>query len=325
MNTDPRLEQRVAAALSRAASTREPDGLLDSVVSTVGRTRTRPRWLALIKEPPMRIHSRVAVGSPTVRLAYLAILTLLMTILATGAVVAGASLLTTPAIVVAQDGSGTVTTIAKGVAMAQDGDTVLVKPGTYLESIAITEDITLRGDGGKGDIVIEFVADGPTYGLDDEPFAYGILLDDSDASCALTRCDAAHARSSRANDRRGERYRVPRAAGHTGWRSPHVRRTTSSGPRAGRARSAASRQRDGTIVPRQGMTPRQQPRRRRSKRPERSSPRTGHGPHAELSMACRATTSGRASRGSPAGACRYPSRPTSVSRCCDDRWNSPRS
>ncbi len=53
MNTDPRLEQRVADALNRAASTREPDGLLDSVLSTVGRTRARPRWLALIKEPPM--------------------------------------------------------------------------------------------------------------------------------------------------------------------------------------------------------------------------------------------------------------------------------
>ena len=74
MNTDPRLEQRVTAAFNKAASTREPDGLLDSVLSTVGRTRTRPRWLALIKEPPMRIHSRVAVGSPTARLAYLFLL-----------------------------------------------------------------------------------------------------------------------------------------------------------------------------------------------------------------------------------------------------------
>ena len=118
MNTDARLEQRVADALNRAASTREPDGLLDSALSTVGRTRTRPRWLALIKEPPMRIHSRVAVGSPTVRLAYLFMLTLLLTIVATGAVVAGASLLPNPAIVVAQDGSGTVPTITEAVALA---------------------------------------------------------------------------------------------------------------------------------------------------------------------------------------------------------------
>jgi len=149
MNADPRFEQRVIAALNRAAATREPDGLLDSVISTVGRTRTRPRWLAFIKEPPMRIHSRVAVGSPGVRLAYLVLLTLLLTILATGAVVAGASLVATPAIVVTQDGSGTYRTITDAVAVAQDGETVLVRPGTYLESIAITEDITLRGDGGR--------------------------------------------------------------------------------------------------------------------------------------------------------------------------------
>ena len=64
MNTDSRVEQRIAAALNRAASTGHPDGLLDSVLTTVGHTRMRPRWLALIKEPPMRIHSRVAAGSP---------------------------------------------------------------------------------------------------------------------------------------------------------------------------------------------------------------------------------------------------------------------
>jgi len=183
MNTDPLFEQRIVSALERAGPIREPEGLLDSVLSTVGRTRTRPRWLALIKEPPMHLHARVAVGSPTVRLAYLAILTLLMTILATGAVVAGASLLPAPAIVVAQDGSGTVRTITEAVAMARDGGTVVVKPGTYPESITITADITLRGDGDRGAVVIEFAADGPTYGSEVEPFtfAYGILLDDGAA------------------------------------------------------------------------------------------------------------------------------------------------
>ncbi len=182
MNTDPRLEQRVTAALNRAASTREPDGLLDSVLSTVGRTRTRPRWLAFIKEPPMRIQSRVAVGSPALRLAYLLIFALLLTIAATGAAVAGASFLPSPAIVVAQDGTGTVRTITEAVAMAKDGDTVLVKPGTYAEAVTITGDITLRGDGDRGVVVIEFAVGGLTYPLDGEPFAYGILLDGSDAN-----------------------------------------------------------------------------------------------------------------------------------------------
>ncbi len=50
-------------------------------------------------------------------------------------------------------------------AWPRDGDTVLVKPGTYLESIVITEDITLRGDGDPGTVVIEFTADGPTHRL----------------------------------------------------------------------------------------------------------------------------------------------------------------
>ena len=181
MNTEPRLEQRVTAAFNRAAATREPDGLLDSVLTTVGRTRTRPRWLAFIKEPPMRIHSRVAVGSPTFRLASIMALTLGL-ILALGAAVAvGASLLPTPVIVVAQDGSGTVRNITEAVAMAVDGDTILVKPGTYLESIAITKDITLRGDGDRAAVILDFAASGPTRFVEEQQWAYGILLEASSA------------------------------------------------------------------------------------------------------------------------------------------------
>ncbi|MCY7418487.1 MAG: pectinesterase family protein [Chloroflexi bacterium] len=84
---------------------------------------------------------------------------------------------------VAQDGSGTVRTITEAVAMARDGDTVLVKPGTYTGSIAITTDITLRGDGDRKVIVLEFAADGSKHERDSccEAFAYGILLYGSDA------------------------------------------------------------------------------------------------------------------------------------------------
>jgi parallel beta-helix repeat protein len=180
MTTDPRVQQRIEAALSSAASTGVPVGLLDSVLTTVSHTRMRPQWLALIKEPPMRIHSRVAAGSPALRLVAVLILLMLLAVLATGTVVAGTSLLGPPAIVVAQDGSGTVTSISEGVAMAQDGDTVLIKPGTYHESVAITEDIAVRGDGERGSIVLEFADDGPTLPVDG-PFAYGLVLDHSDA------------------------------------------------------------------------------------------------------------------------------------------------
>jgi parallel beta-helix repeat protein len=178
---DTRLERLLDDVLADIAAEHVPDRLGRDIGQTSSRVRQRPRWLAFIKEPPMRIHSRVAVGSPTARLAYLFLLTLLLSIVATGAVVAGASLLPGPVIVVAQDGSGTVRTINEAVEMAQDGDTVLVKPGTYLESIAITRDITLRGDGDRGAVILEFAVDGPTHTVaEDGTFAYGMLLDDAE-------------------------------------------------------------------------------------------------------------------------------------------------
>jgi TolB protein len=62
--------------------------------------RPRPRWLALIKERPMRADSLVAVGSPTLRFASVLAATLLLMLLSVGAVVAGATLLSKPAFVI---------------------------------------------------------------------------------------------------------------------------------------------------------------------------------------------------------------------------------
>ena len=91
------LDRMVAALLTETAARREPAGLLDSVLSTTGRSRPRPRWLAFIKEPPMRTNSRLAVGSPTFRLASIMALTLALILAAAAAVVAGASMLPSPA------------------------------------------------------------------------------------------------------------------------------------------------------------------------------------------------------------------------------------
>ena len=55
-------------------------------------------------------------------------------------------------------GSGGYATVGEAVALALDGDTVLVRPGTYREQVIITRAITLMGDGDRGDIVIEFDA-----------------------------------------------------------------------------------------------------------------------------------------------------------------------
>ena len=93
MNDERSLERRIAASYDASASSREPAGLLDDVLLTTGRSRQRPRWLALIKEPPMRLTSGLAVGSPTARVAVLVIATLLLIVLATSAVVAGSTLL----------------------------------------------------------------------------------------------------------------------------------------------------------------------------------------------------------------------------------------
>ena len=80
-------------------------------------------------------------------------------------------------IVVAQDGSGDYLTITEAVGAAADGDTVLVRPGHYVESVTITHDITLKGDGDRAAIVLE--GDG-TKGDTGHP--YSIVLSDSDAT-----------------------------------------------------------------------------------------------------------------------------------------------
>jgi nitrous oxidase accessory protein NosD len=181
---DVRFGRMLEELLLDSAPVRAPARLRPDIASATRPARQRPRWLVLMRESPMRLPSGVAVGSPTLRLVYLLTLALLLTVVVTAAGVAGASLLPGSAIIVAQDGSGTVTTITDAIAIAQDGDTVLVKPGTYLESIAITADITLRGDGDPGAVVLEFADDGPTAVLDADPefpVAYGVLLDHSDA------------------------------------------------------------------------------------------------------------------------------------------------
>jgi len=90
------IDRMVAELLTETAARREPAGLLDSVLSTTGRSRPRPRWLAFIKEPPMRISSRVAVGSPTMRLARVTAVSAALVLVLGAAVGAVASLVPSP-------------------------------------------------------------------------------------------------------------------------------------------------------------------------------------------------------------------------------------
>jgi hypothetical protein len=96
MNDDRVLERQVVQLFHETAPFGPPDDLLANVITTASRRRRRPRWLALLKEPPMRISSHVAVGSPAARLSAIVLVSLLMVVLATGAVVAAASLLPSP-------------------------------------------------------------------------------------------------------------------------------------------------------------------------------------------------------------------------------------
>ena len=89
--------------------------------------------------------------------------------------------------VVAADGTGDFSTIAGAVTSAAEGDTVLVRPGSYVEAIVIDKDITLAGDGPREDIVISAPDDAPVFafaetgGIQQYNAHYVLLIDDTEA------------------------------------------------------------------------------------------------------------------------------------------------
>jgi heat shock protein HslJ len=91
MKTHRSLEGDIADLLELSAPRREPDRLLENVLSTTGRVRPRPRWLTLLKEPPMRFHSSVTFGSPSARLGLVVSVAIALLLGIAGLVVAGAS------------------------------------------------------------------------------------------------------------------------------------------------------------------------------------------------------------------------------------------
>ena len=94
MNDNTAFERTVAEAFDREGRGRPvPDAIHDELTSYAGRTRQWPNWLASIKEPPMRLDNRTAVGSPTVRVVALLASTLLLVLLLAAAGIAGQRLL----------------------------------------------------------------------------------------------------------------------------------------------------------------------------------------------------------------------------------------
>ncbi len=82
--------------------------------------------------------------------------------------------------VVAADGSGDFSTISEALSAAAEGDTVLVRPGSYRESLVVDKGITLQGDGPVDAIVVDV----PEFALIDPPDAVlpTLLLQGSGAS-----------------------------------------------------------------------------------------------------------------------------------------------
>lgn len=65
-------------------------------------------------------------------------------------------------------GPGDYATIGEAVAVARDGDTVLVRPGQYEESVTLEgKSITIQGDGDRDEIVVIGRSDRSTFDLRD--------------------------------------------------------------------------------------------------------------------------------------------------------------
>jgi Tol biopolymer transport system component len=120
MNDDVRLEQTIQRLLAETATSRAPDRLRLDIASATSRQRQRSPWLAALKEPPMRYRSRLAVGSPTLRLAAALAVAAALLLAITGAVLGGASLLPSPTVV---------TGVRNGlIAFDSNGDIMVANP-----------------------------------------------------------------------------------------------------------------------------------------------------------------------------------------------------
>jgi parallel beta-helix repeat protein len=105
----------------------------------------------------MRTDSHLAVGSPMARAIAIAIATILLAIAVASVGVAGQQLLAANGpIIVDQSGEGDFSTIGEAIEAAVDGDVILVKAGTYAESITVDKDIALRGED-RDRVILELI------------------------------------------------------------------------------------------------------------------------------------------------------------------------
>jgi hypothetical protein len=90
MTDDRQAERQVPALFEAAAPANAPLRLRTEIRGIPRSTRQRARWIAFIKEPPMRLANHVIVGSPMARLTTTATAGLAVAILMVSAVIAAA-------------------------------------------------------------------------------------------------------------------------------------------------------------------------------------------------------------------------------------------
>ena len=96
MTHESRTDEVMRQLMGDIAPSHVPARLRRSVLTSLDQTDPRPRWLALVRVPPMRHASEAAVGSRALRVAYLVALTSLLVVLVAISVVVGAALLSKP-------------------------------------------------------------------------------------------------------------------------------------------------------------------------------------------------------------------------------------
>lgn len=180
MTHPPDFREQLPELLDEHAPKRAPGHLFDRFAEAMDDAPQRPGWAT--RERWFPLDSSVRFGQAR-RVVIMVGALLLLALALAAAFVAGSRLLPNPmTIIVAADGTGDVTTLGGGVAMARDGDTILVRPGEYIEVVTIAQDLKIRGDGDIESIVIRATDDGPsieTGALASRPAAdqrYAILI-----------------------------------------------------------------------------------------------------------------------------------------------------
>jgi parallel beta-helix repeat protein len=172
------------------APRQEPIALLNATLARTAAVRPRSGW----RVPGPWLRMAIPLRSATVPRLVLSAAMLAMLLsglvaagLLLGGVLPSPSVLPKPigprAIVVAPDGSGDTRTITEAVAMAADGDHVLIRPGTYREAVIVDKDISIRGDGPRKDIIVEAPPDSVLPGATRRT-SYAFLLQAIDGSLA---------------------------------------------------------------------------------------------------------------------------------------------